>query len=67
MDLGNLEPGAILRLDLTVTQTDGAKVIPLAYRFTTLLIRHDLLPIPVRAEVSKPPSIPQGERRGNPE
>ena len=32
-----------------------------------LLIRHDLFPIPVRAEVSKPPSIPQGERRGNPE
>lgn len=36
MDLGNLEPGALLRLDLTVTQADGAKVIPLAYQFTAL-------------------------------
>ncbi len=36
MDLGALEPGAVLRLDLTVTQADGAKVVPLAYRFTAL-------------------------------
>ena len=36
MDLGNLEPGAVLRLDLTVTQADGAKVIPRAYQFTAL-------------------------------
>ncbi|WP_309679163.1 FecR domain-containing protein [Polaromonas sp.] len=34
LDLGILEPGARLRLNLTVTQADGAKVIPLAYLIT---------------------------------
>ena len=36
LDLGTLAPGAALRLDLTVTQSDGAKVVPLFYRFTAL-------------------------------
>ena len=36
MDLGYLEPGALLLLDLTVTQADGARVIPLRYRFVSL-------------------------------
>ena len=36
MNLGFLAPGAELRLNLTVVQSDGAKVIPLAYRFTPL-------------------------------
>ncbi len=36
MDLGYLEPGAQLLLNLTVTQADGAKVIPLTYRFASL-------------------------------
>ena len=35
LDLGYLEPGAQLRLSLTVTQADGAKVIPLTYIFTS--------------------------------
>ena len=36
LDLGHLAPGAQLRLSLTVTQADGAKVIPLTYIFTSL-------------------------------
>ena len=36
LDLGYLEPGTQLRLSLTVAQADGAKVIPLTYRFTSL-------------------------------
>ena len=36
MDLGYLPPGTELRLNLTVVQSDGAKVIPLAYRFMPL-------------------------------
>ncbi len=36
LDLGYLEPDAQLRLSLTVTQADGAKVIPLTYIFTSL-------------------------------
>ena len=35
-DPGTLAPGASLRLDLTVMQSDGAKVVPLAYRFFAL-------------------------------
>lgn len=34
MDIGPLEAGLSLRLHLTVTQADGAAVIPLDYRFT---------------------------------
>ena len=33
LDLGYLEPGAQMLLNMTVTQADGAKVIPLTYRF----------------------------------
>ena len=36
LDLGHLAPDAQLRLSLTVTQADGAKVIPLTYIFTSL-------------------------------
>ena len=36
MDLGVLAPGAELLLNLTVVQSDGAKVVPLAYRFAPL-------------------------------
>lgn len=36
LDLGYLAPGEPLRLSLTVTQADGAKVIPLTYIFTSL-------------------------------
>ena len=36
LDLGFLEPGAQLLLSITVTQADGAKVIPLTYRFASL-------------------------------
>ena len=36
MNLGALAPGAELLLNLIVVQSDGAKVIPLAYRFTPL-------------------------------
>ena len=36
MDLGYLEPGLQLLLNLTVIQSDGAKVIPLTYRFESL-------------------------------
>ena len=36
LDLGYLEPGLPMRLSLTVTQADGAKVIPLTYRFNSL-------------------------------
>ncbi|MGB4116297.1 MAG: FecR domain-containing protein [Polaromonas sp.] len=36
LDLGYLAPGEQLRLSLTVTQADGAKVIPLTYIFTSL-------------------------------
>ena len=36
LDPGTLAPGASLRLDLTVMQSDGAKVVPLAYRFFAL-------------------------------
>ncbi len=36
MNLGYLPPGSELRLNLTVVQSDGAKVVPLTYRFTPL-------------------------------
>jgi len=36
MDLGLLDPGAPMQLDLTVTQVDGEQVIPLIYRFAAL-------------------------------
>ena len=36
MNLGYLPPGSELLLNLTVVQSDGAKVIPLAYRFSAL-------------------------------
>ncbi len=35
-DLGYLEPGAPFLLSMTVVQADGAKVVPLAYRFRAL-------------------------------
>jgi LysM repeat protein len=35
-DLGYLEPGAPILLRLTVVQADGAKVVPLTYRFNAL-------------------------------
>ena len=36
MTLGNFAPGVQLLLNLTVVQSDGAKVVPLAYRFSSL-------------------------------
>ena len=36
LELGNLRPGVLYRLRMTVTQRDGAEVVPLTYRFVGL-------------------------------
>ena len=36
LELGNLQAGVLYRLQMTVTQRDGAQVVPLTYRFVGL-------------------------------